>query len=184
MLFRSHLTHLALSKGQVTLSARPEGIDASKSDRWWTPPAPSSEGPLADGQWMRVLRAQGKPRMRRRAGGGKAASPGEALLWGDTLETGPEGVAWGLLRGGFVGAFHHQSALTASESAGRTEFKLFKGRFHITGAGPRARGPRFITPTTVAGVRGPEFEVQVSEDGRSDWVPFSGTLDLEAAPLP
>ncbi len=145
---------------------------------------------LAAGAWpvlARELLAAGPdlpPQGLRRAEGpvrvnGLPAGPGDAVLPGDTLETGPGGLAVFVVgRDAFL--LRGESRLETAGGAGLELLRLLTGKvLSVLGGGRR----RIETRTATIGVRGTGLYVE-AEAGRTYVCTCYGTVDLQAGADP
>lgn len=178
--------HLNPYEGKLELEAE-DGLDLRKLDRWWekaggeNSPKPLPEGALLRIDWRQGdVRVQGKDKTRREAKTGSFLSKGERLL------TGKKGIARVTLAGGFHAVVGPQSRLEAStpRKSKTPVYVLWQGLLYAAGAGDQKDGqsvsPKFITPNSIAEVRGARFQLRVEPSGLADYMLLEGRLEVTA----
>jgi hypothetical protein len=180
----SNHTHLLMEKGAADITATPQTEDQDASP-WWVRAVPFSEPrPLLYGKWLRVALIEGDVKIIRSDGIPRKAAIGAELSVGDSLVTGDNGFAWGLLDGGYLGAMKPHGRLRAEKQKKHLRYRLDPGVYHFE-TGPEKRDPAdvrptFVTATAVTAVRWTAFQATVDRDGNADWMPLEGTLEIRA----
>lgn len=179
-----NIGHLRPYSGTMDLSAE-KGVESGKLDRWWEDGrAPTPASPLPAGKLLRIDSLKGDVMVRLQDGTTRAAALDDELAKGELLATGIEGMARLTLRGGFRADLAPSSQLEASTQGDtdRPLYALSKGRLRAAGVLDKkqdgADRPQFMTPNALAAGR--EFQVEVLENGLSDFVAIQGTLEVTA----
>ncbi|MFA5975726.1 MAG: FecR domain-containing protein [Elusimicrobiota bacterium] len=174
-------THLVLGSGKIDLSAMAtDKKDLSK--RGWSRDIPLDTRPLIYGKWVRLALVEGEVFILRPDGIARKAVIGAELAPNERLATGDNGMAWGFMRGDYRVVLEPNSRLSNSKKGNRLSIQLQKGTFHVTTLTQPEEAearPAFETPTNTCRVSTAEFGVTIdAESGRTDWVPYEGTLEI------